>query len=336
VELATTNAHCGACGYACVNGRQCVDGRCTPAWQPISTVGAPDARGYHAAAFVAGKYVVFGGSIEYDGPAIDTAGAYNPDTDTWSSVAPLKEARCTHAAVSTGTEIYTFGGTMTAGSTSDVGPGLERYVPNASQGTWTTITAAGAPSPRNYLNMLWTGSFVVIYGGQDQSTVTLASGGRFDPTNSEWTAVSCGLSNCDRNMGVFFMEGSVAHFMGGSYNEDYPVWNGNAKQATTGLTYDPATNSWSTWPQPDDSTGVGMGPQVDDGRRIYFPSGGDYVAIYDRQTGWLPTDRSTMPTDLCGYGAAYAWSGTEMIGWSGGCTTPPTEVGGRFQPAAPP
>jgi hypothetical protein len=183
--------------------------------------------------------------------------------------------------------------------------------------------------------MAWTGSAVVVYGGSDGSLPSLATGGRFDTSSSHWVDASCSLPTCDRTQGAFFKDGDLVHFMGGEFNPDYPEWKGNASTATSGLTYDPAASSWSTWPRPD-RTSVGSGPSADDGRRLYFPSGGNYVAIYDRMTGWLENDRSQMPTGFCGSGAAYAWSGTEIIGWSGNCSPQATDVGGRYQPAAPP
>ncbi len=335
VYVETDEEHCGACDYSCVNGRECVAGRCTPAWQPIATSGAPAPRSGHAAAFVAGKFVVLGGNLVWDGPALASAGAYDPVTDSWSAVAPLQTARCLHRAISTGTEIYTFGGLTVGGSAGTIGPGLERFVPDSGAGAWTTVTAAGAPAPRYNLNMAWTGSAVLIYGGSHDSLPSLASGGRFVPSSADWFDASCELTFCNRTQGAFFRDGNYVRFMGGEYNPDYPIWNGNGAPATSGLAYDIAADTWSTWPHPEGTTSTLNGPQADDGRRIYFPTGGS-VAIYDRETGWLPNDVSPMPSGLCASGAAYAWSGSEMIGWSGDCSPMASEVGGRYQPPAPP
>jgi hypothetical protein len=334
VDLLTTEPHCGVCGYACVNGRECVDGRCTPAWQPIATAGAPVPRSSHAAAFVAGKFVVLGGG-EFEQPGLTSCGAYDPVTDRWSAIAPLQTGRCLHRAVSTGTEIYTFGGlTLCTSNGGQTVPGMERFVPDAGAGTWTSVTAPGAPLPRYNLNMVWTGSAVMVYGGSDLTQVSLPTGGLFNPSTSQWTDASCGLEACNRTAGALFMLGAGVHFMGGEYNPDYPDWFGNGGIPTSGLAYDPTTNVWSSWPHPEGTMGSLNGPQADDGRRIYFPTG-ESVAIFDRVHGWQSRDYSPMPTTFCGHNAAYAWSGSELIGWSGNCSPSATEVGGRYQPPAP-
>jgi hypothetical protein len=334
VDLMTTEEHCGACSYACVNGRECVEGRCTPAWQPIATAGAPAPRASHAAAFVAGKFVVLGGG-DFEQPGLTSGGAYDPVTDEWSATGPLNAGRCLHDAVSTGTEIYTFGGlTLCTSNGGQIGPGLERYVPSANGGTWTTVTATGGPSLRYNLNMVWTGAAVLVYGGSELSQVSIPTGGLFHPTTSQWTDASCGLEGCNRTAGSLFMDGEIAHFMGGEYNPDYPEWLGNGGDPPTGLAYDPSSNEWSAWPHPEGTMPPLNGPSADDGRRIYFPTGGS-VLIYDRVYGWQGRDYSPMPARMCGSGAAYAWSGSELIGWSGNCSPSATEVGGRYQPTAP-
>jgi hypothetical protein len=334
VFLDTDETNCGACDYACVNGRECVAGRCTPAWQPISAVGAPAPRSGHAAAFVAGRFYVFGGSLTWDGPRVATAGAYDPASDRWFPAASLVAARTQHMAVSTGTEIYTFGGFQVHGDPTSLA-GLERFVPDTSQGAWTTVTAAGQPASRYLFGMTWTGSRVMVFGGHDGLLPGQPTGGLFDPVTSTWSDASCGLADCNRVQGVLFRDGSVVRFLGGELNYDYPDWTGNVGIAGTGLSFNPNNNSWSMWPHPDGTTWFG-GTTVDDGRRIYFPRGGGYIAIYDRQTGWLPNDFATPPAGLCEGGAAYASTGTELIAWSGACGNGETAVGGRYQPPAPP
>ena len=81
---------------------------------------------------------------------------------------------------------------------------------------------------------------------------------------------------------------------------------------------------------------LAAGPGADDGRRLYFPAGESRVFIYDRQTGWLPIDNSVFPDGLCVLTAAFAWSGSEVIGWGPSCASGGAPVGGRYQPAAPP
>jgi hypothetical protein len=132
-----------------------------------------------------------------------------------------------------------------------------------------------------------------------------------------------------------FTEGNAVHFMGGSYNPDYPTYTGAFTVATSGFSYDLGSNQWSVWPHPDNTPSVAGGPAADDGRRLYYPMSGPQTRIYDRQVGWLPIDYSVMPEGMCVGSAAFAWSGSEVIGWGASCTTGAAPVGGRYQPAAP-
>ncbi|HTQ07177.1 MAG TPA: kelch repeat-containing protein [Polyangiaceae bacterium] len=330
VDLTSDENNCGACGYVCVHNRACVAGRCTPAWQALASENEPTSRTRHAAAVIDGKFVVLGGSHDGTGSLADVA-AYDLATDQWSTLPDLQAARCGHIAVSTGSEIYAFGGLTDCSNGTTVGPGLERYTPSAS--AWEVITKTGEPSHRYNTTGIWTGSGLFIYGGGDNTLPTLATGAAF--SGSAWSEADCSLTECDRSEGVMFLDGDVVHFMGGAYNPTYPTPPVATVDATSGLTYDLAENSWSTWSYPAGTTEKIAYRYADDGRRIFFLYSTDVVTIFDRaSSGWLANDTSEMPSGFCTQ-AATAWSGSEMIAWSGDCGSGAASVGGRYQPKAP-
>lgn len=334
VNLATSSEDCGACGYACVHGRACVGGRCTPAWLPLETTNAPEARSAHAAVAIDGKFIVLGGTLT-GAAAVSTSAAYDLASDEWTNLAPLNSARCGHEAVSTGAEVLTFGGLTDCSNGTTVGPALERFTPNAGAGAWTTVTVSGAPLVRYGFSATWTGSVLFVYGGGDNVLPTLATGGLFTPSGPSWSDASCSLAACDRSAGVMFVDGNVVRFLGGSYNPVYPTPPEAISDATSGLSYDLDAGTWSSWPYPVGTSEHLARRFADDGRRIYFLKATDVVSIYDRQSSsWIESDTAPMPSGFCSTAAA-AWSGAELIAWSGSCSGSATTVGGRYQPSAP-
>lgn len=329
-DLLCDDANCGACGYRCVNGRSCVDGRCTPAWQPIATADAPAPRHAHAASSLDGKFVTFGGTLAANGAgaAVNSGGIYDPVTDSWSPLGALVQARCYHAAVSTGTTLYAFGGLTDCGNGTTIGPGLEAL----SGGAWATVSVAGELSGRYNLPAVWTGTQLFLYGGSTNVNPAVASGGRFSPTGPSWTSADCALPACERG-GDFgmFLDGNVVRVWGG----------GPYGSAPSGLQYDLALGTWSAWLLPSGTPTIPK-RSADDGRRIYFLSPASSgcpptveVLIYDRRSSsWLASDASATPAGLLPQ-AATAWVGAEMIAWSGNCGAGPSSVGGRYQPPAP-
>jgi hypothetical protein len=144
----------------------------------------------------------------------------------------------------------------------------------------------------------------------------------------------CGSSDSYR---IGFVSGNSVSVFG-----DHAV-SGSATTATQVIPeYSVSAKTWSSWSLP----GVGA-PTVlpsrsaDDGRRIFFLqnpsscSGTPSVLIYDNTTMSWSTDSSVGPVGFVA-GAAVAWSGSELIGWSGSCgVSLPVSVGGRYQPPAP-
>jgi hypothetical protein len=169
--------------------------------------------------------------------------------------------------------------------------------------------------------------------GGDNTLPTLATGAAL--SGSSWRDVSCSLTQCDRSEGVMFFDAGFVRFMGGAYNPTYPTPPVAIVDATSGLSYDLTTKSWSSWAYPAGTSGKIAYRFADDGRRIFFLHDTNVVTIYDRaSSSWVTNDTATMPAGFCTQAAA-AWSGSEMIAWSGDCGSGAVSVGGRYQPRAP-
>ena len=54
--------------------------------------------------------------------------------------------------------------------------------------TWTAT--AGAPAARAYHTAIWTGSEMIVWGGNDQNSNGLDSGGRYSPATDSWISTT--------------------------------------------------------------------------------------------------------------------------------------------------
>jgi hypothetical protein len=228
--------------------------------------------------------------------------------------------------VSSGTKAYVFGGLTACMNGGSIGPGLEVFDPATK--VWTPIQATGAPSARYAHSMVWTGAEVFVFGGST-TALAVATGARFNVTTGKWSDASCAVGDCARVNATLFIDAGLVKMWGGSYGD-----------APSGRQYNLTTGVWSTWSVPTGAILPGQYP--DDGKRMFVvenpgPDCGHSttVRILDRATGALiSADQSAAPDGLVKPGAI-VWAGGELIAWSGGCGTNPTNGGGRYQPAAP-
>jgi N-acetylneuraminic acid mutarotase len=186
----------------------------TDSWTPTSTdENVPSERQFHTAVWTGTEMIVWGG---HGGLPQGPGGRYDPASDSWSPVsaaAGAPTARYDHTAVWTGTEMVIWGGTD---STYD--PALRiggRYDPVTNSWTPTSI-GTNYPTARRNHTAVWTGTEMIVWGGQAQGMVNLTDGGRYDPATDSWAAVSAGAGE---------PSGRLAHTAAWSGRE-MVVWGG--------------------------------------------------------------------------------------------------------------
>ena len=150
-----------------------------------STVGAPSSRTPTTAVWTGTELIIWGGLTSTNVP-LDTGSRYNPATDTWTPMstvgAPL--ARFSHVAVWTGSRMIVWGGEQPGFQYKNTG-GI--YDPATD--TWTgATTTVNAPSPRGHLAAVWTGTRMLVWGGENPSK--FATGYYYDPVSDAWTGTT--------------------------------------------------------------------------------------------------------------------------------------------------
>ncbi len=73
--------------------------------------------------------------------------------------------------------------------------------------TWTATTLTNAPAARNLHTAVWTGSEMIVWGG-DNSGGLLNTGGRYNPSTDSWTATSTTNAPAARNVHTAVWTGS--------------------------------------------------------------------------------------------------------------------------------
>jgi hypothetical protein len=237
-----------------------------------------------------------------------------------------------HTAVWTGTQMIVWGGTsFGAGSALNTG-GV--YDPLSD--SWSaTSTGTNVPAPRVFHTAVWTGSTMIVWGGESASFVRLDTGGIYTPASNSWAQTSTfgvplgrryHTAVWSQNTGTMIVWGgqTAAGFTntGALYN---PA--GSGAWASTNLTGAPSARYrhsaiWTGAPQNRMIVWGGESPAYEATGAVYDPSpsgGGSWTAV---QVTGAPPGRSFH---------AAVWTGTQMIVWGGASSSSGTEAtGGRY------
>src|SRR5208283_4723022 len=116
-----------------------------------------------------GTEMIIWGGFSYDTTwhFFNDGGRYNPAANTWAALPTngAPSARRYHTAVWTGTEMIVWGGGYFDGSEDSCYNDGWRY--NPASNTWSQITSLGAPVPREGHTAIWTGTEMIVWGGDN-------------------------------------------------------------------------------------------------------------------------------------------------------------------------
>jgi N-acetylneuraminic acid mutarotase len=285
----------------------------------------PGARTGNTAVWTGTEMIVWGGTGEVLALRGDGL-RYDPALDTWRPIssAGAPSARRAHTAVWTGSRMVVWGGETTVSSRDWTNTG-GRYDPVAD--VWSPTSTAGAPEGRTSHIMVWTGSRVVVWGGDTVTNNEVQTGGRYDPVADTWQGTSTLLAPAGRSVPTSVWTGSRVVVWGGFVS--------GVGGLDTGGRYDPVADTWSPVTTTGAPAGRWLHTAVWSGSRMIVwggtsPSGGatNTGGRYDPAAdAWAPTSTVDAPTARGGHAAV--WTGARMVVWGGGGTT----IGGRYDPA---
>ena len=109
---------------------------------------------------------------------------------------------------------------------------------NPATNTWTATSTAKAPSARSDHTAVWTGTEMVVWGGDTYAGGVLNSGGKYKPNTNSWTPTGTTNAPHARLFHTAIWTGNEMIVWGGSASPGGEVLN-------TGGRYNPATNSWT-------------------------------------------------------------------------------------------
>jgi N-acetylneuraminic acid mutarotase len=293
-------------------------------WTAVSSTNVPSGRVEHKVLWTDSLMLVWGGSGTGN---MRTGGRYNPNSDSWMDIdtEDPNSFRTSHSAVWTGAEMVVWGGIGDGTANSGLNSG-RLYDPATN--SWASLPLGGAPLGAWNANIVWTGSEVIVWGGQSGTQIR-DTGGRYNPATNSWTSMQSHEGRTDS-----------AHVWTGS---EMLVWGGNvfSGRSNTGALYNPAINSWtniSTTAAPSarevEKSFVWTGEELlvwgGFGNTGDLGTGGRYDPVTDT---WSPITNVNAPGPR--YGNVAVWTGSEMIVWGGSEYSPDVILndGGRYNPA---
>ncbi len=196
------------------------------AWTKLATL--KDAPPFGLLAAANGKLYVVSGTTSANSPTYE----YDPDTDTWTTKAPIPQGCYWATATVVNDEIIVMGGRIPQK------PQNFNYIYNPQSNTWAI--GADLLTPRNYHSAVAANGKVYLMGGQNGDGTTEWYFDEYDPSTDSWARKAQMAHNGAWYCAAGELNGKVYRIAGGG--------------ATPTLTrdhfdeYDPSTDTWTSLP----------------------------------------------------------------------------------------
>ena len=287
----------------------------TEGWQTTFTKNPATGRGGGSVIWTGTEIIMWGGSEIYTGGLTNDGGRYSVASNVWTRtrIQNAPSPRDSHTAVWTGTKMIIWGGTHYSPEGGSTNP-ISGAVYNPTSDSWSAMNENDAPKGRSRHSAVWTGTEMMVWGGQAAGGPQLNSGARFNPTSNSWRAISQADAPPSRSDHKAAWTGTQMLVWGSSPFSD--IW-----------LYDPADDSWSSAstinaPQIQ-SSGIWTGGELIFWNGNSPSSSGRYNPSSDT---WSPINNSGPP-----YATFVVWAGSEAYALQNLYGTP---IGGRYNPGS--
>lgn len=276
----------------------------TGSWRRLPEAPGP-ALGGETAVWTGTELLLWGGET-HRGPADGPyrGKAFDPSTGRWRRLAPSPTwSLGEHTAVWTGREMLVWGGVP-----KDVSVGAA-YDP--ANDDWAAIPE-GPLATRHGHEAVWTGKEMIVWGGLLDGGANAADAAAYDPETRTWRTLP------DAPLDPLLMPVSA-------WTGREMIVTGGLSQAglpDAGAAYDPERNRWRTIAPIPVAEERDMTTPLTDSHTTPVWTGGHVVFFTaDGVLAYSPDDdrwsKADAPRAAWRMGAAAAWTGTELIAWSG-------------------
>lgn len=322
----------------------------TRTWRKLSITNQPLIASGSTAVWTGTEMIVWGGAYQ-SFSFLNSGGRYNPITDTWfsTSLSNAPQGRGAHSAVWTGTHMVIWGGAGSQNPTDALSDGAA-YDPVGD--SWTPLNSADSPTGRYYHRAVFTGSKMLVWGGESNS-LPIATGGTYDFALDQWSPITDTNAPAARTKHIAVWTGSEMIVsggetsptpLGGRYDPLTDTWtplpaNGPTAGGSAGVwtgsellqwrssisRFSPASNVWTTMPRLNQPGGRHRHTAVWTGDKLIIWGGlGELAttngilagALYDTTSNkWHLISTNGAPSVRRSH--THAWTGSELIIWGG-------------------